>query len=72
VRKGRLNFTHLKAFEQRKSIVEKRMLKLGDIFAVAIYSDAVTGNHLHGVLSALPDRAWEWADEEVAARRIAR
>jgi len=57
-----------KSFEHRKAIVERRILALSDIFSVGIYAYAVMSNHVHVVLSVLPDRARDWSDKEVAER----
>lgn len=57
-----------RSFEHRKAIVERRILALGNVFAVGIYSYAVMSNHLHVVLSVLPDRARDWSNAEVAER----
>ena len=60
-----------KSFEHRKAIVARRILALGDILAVGIYAYTVMSNHVHVVLSVLPDRARDCADSEVAERWLA-
>ena len=52
----------------RKALVEARILELGSIFALGIYSFAVMSNHLHVVLSVEPDAATNWSKEEVVDR----
>ena len=55
-----------KSFEHRKPIVEARIQKLGEIFAVGIHTYAVMSNHLHIVLRVAPR-----SDEELALRWLA-
>ena len=57
-----------KSFEHRKPIVEARIQKLGEIFAVGIHTYAVMSNHVHVVLSVAARAAYHWSDEEVAHR----
>lgn len=52
----------------RKAMVEARIMELGSIFALGIYSFAVMSNHLHVVLSVEPQAAKPWNREEVADR----
>ena len=57
-----------KSFVHRKPIVEARIQKLGEIFAVGIRTYAVMSNHVHIVLSVAARAACDWPDEEVARR----
>jgi hypothetical protein len=59
-----------RSFEHRRGWVEQRVLELGDIFAVGVYGYAVMSNHVHVVVSVLPDVARQWSDAEVAARWV--
>ena len=52
----------------RKEMIEARILALGSIFSIGVYSYAVMSNHLHVVLSLLPDYANQWLPEEVVER----
>jgi len=52
----------------RKATIEARILELGSVFAVGVYGYAVMSNHLHVVLSVLPDHAHEWSQGEVVER----
>jgi len=52
----------------RKEMIEARILALGKIFSIGVYSYAVMSNHLHVVLSLLPDYANQWSPEEVVER----
>ena len=57
-----------KSFVHRKPIVEARIQKLGEIFAVGIHTYAVMSNHVHVVLSLAARAACDWPDGEVARR----
>jgi REP element-mobilizing transposase RayT len=59
-----------RSFEHRRGWVEQRVLELGDIFAVGVYGYAVMSNHVHVVVSVLPDVARQWSEAEVAARWV--
>jgi REP element-mobilizing transposase RayT len=59
-----------RSFEHRREWVERRLLELGEIFAVGVYGYAVMSNHVHVVVRVLPDVARPWSDAEVAARWV--
>lgn len=60
-----------RSFEHRKQWLEDRILKLGNLFAVAVHAYAVMSNHLHVVLEVDPQVPSCWNDEEVARRWLA-
>lgn len=55
---------------EKRQWVEDRLPALADWFAVAIWGDAVMGNHLQVVVQMLPETALNWSDQEVAERWI--
>ncbi len=52
----------------RKAMLEARIMELGSIFALGIYSFAVMSNQVHVVLSVEPDAASQWGKEAVVDR----
>ena len=56
------------SFEHRRAWIEKRILELGSVFAVAVYAYAVMSNHVHVVLHVDPEAAARWSADEVARR----
>ena len=59
------------SFEHRKAWLERRIVELGNLFAVAVHAYAVMSNHLHVVLAVDPGATANWSDEVVASRWIA-
>ena len=55
-------------FSHRRAWIERRILELAEIFAIAIYGYAVMSNHYHIVLETRPERCETWSDEEVVER----
>jgi REP element-mobilizing transposase RayT len=60
-----------RSFEHRKRWIERRILELGRIFAVAVHAYAVMSNHVHVVIEVDPSAAMAWSNEEVARRWLA-
>lgn len=60
-----------RSFEHRKHWIERRILELGRIFAVAVHAYAVMSNHVHVVIEVDPSAAMAWSNEEVARRWLA-
>jgi hypothetical protein len=52
----------------RRAWIEKRLVRLAEIFSIAVGGFAVLDNHLHLLLRLDPDRAAGWSDQEVARR----
>jgi len=55
-------------YDHRKQWLERRLLALADIFAVAIHAYAVMSNHLHLCVYIDPREPARWSDESVARR----
>lgn len=60
-----------RSFDHRKQWIEDRILKLAQIFAVAVHAYAVMSNHFHVVVEIDPRTPREWSDEETACRWLA-
>ncbi len=60
-----------RSFDHRKQWVEDRILRLAEIFAVAVHAYAVMSNHFHLVIEVDPTVTGGWSDEEVARRWLA-
>jgi hypothetical protein len=60
-----------RSFEHRKQWLEERILKLAEIFAVAVHAYAIMSNHFHVVLETDPDVPRTWSDEKTARRWLA-
>jgi REP element-mobilizing transposase RayT len=60
-----------RSFDHRKQWLEDRILRLAEIFAVAVHAYAVMSNHYHLVIEIDPTVARRWSDEEVARRWLA-
>jgi len=60
-----------RSFDHRKQWIEDRILKLAQIFAVAVHAYAVMSNHFHVVVEIDPRTPREWSDEETAYRWLA-
>lgn len=57
-----------RSFEHRKYWIEYRILRLAEVFSVAIHAYAVMSNHVHLVIEVDPGAPTSWSDEEVAQR----
>jgi REP element-mobilizing transposase RayT len=57
-------------FDHRKQWLEDRIKLLGEIFACGVYAFSVMSNHVHLIVSMLPNHAKEWSAEEVARRWV--
>jgi putative transposase len=55
-------------FDHRRQWIEDRILELGELFAVAVYSYAVMSNHYHLVVKVEPRQVDDWTNEEVAEK----
>jgi hypothetical protein len=55
-------------FSHRREWIEQRILQLGNIFAIDVFSYAVMSNHYHVVLRIDPQQIHAWTDVEIAER----
>lgn len=60
-----------RSFEHRKQWLVDRIFELANLYAVAIHSYAIMGNHFHIVVQLDPPATAQWSDEDVARRWLA-